>query len=98
MRVSRLVIIVLLLVVGSAMATPPNELLVAAAADLNPALKEVAEQFQKNTGVEVKLTFGASGNLFAQIENGAPFDLFFSADRGYPDRLVKDGFGDAASL
>jgi len=44
-------------------------LLIAAAADLNPALKEIAEQFQKNSGVPVKLSFGASGALTQQIQN-----------------------------
>jgi len=74
------------------------ELLVAAAADLNPALHDIAQQFEKKTGVQVRLSFGASGALTQQIENGAPFDLFFSADIDYPKRLITDGQADAASL
>jgi molybdate transport system substrate-binding protein len=75
-----------------------NELLVAAAADLNPALNEIAQQFQKNTGVHVKTSFGASGALTQQIQNGAPFDVFFSADMEYPRQLIAQGNADAASL
>jgi len=75
-----------------------NDLLVAAAADLNPALNEVAQQFQRNTGTHVKISFGASGALTQQIQNGAPFDVFFSADMDYPRQLIAQGQADAASL
>ena len=74
------------------------ELLVAAAADLNPALHDIAEQYEKKSGIRIKLSFGASGALTQQIENGAPFDLFFSADMDYPKRLIADAQADAASL
>jgi len=74
------------------------ELLVAAAADLNPALQDLAQQFEKKTGVRLKFSFGASGALTQQIQNGAPFDLFFSADMDYPGRLIKGGQAEAASL
>ena len=77
---------------------PDTELLVAAAADLNPALKDIAQQFEKKTGVRVKLSFGASGALTQQIQNGAPFDIFFSADLEYPRQLTAQGQADAASL
>src|SRR6201993_4509501 len=75
-----------------------TELLVAAAADLNPALRDIAQQYEKKTGIRSKLSFGASGALTQQIENGAPFDLFFSADMEYPKRLIADGQADALSL
>jgi molybdate transport system substrate-binding protein len=75
-----------------------SELLVAAAADLNPALHDIAQQYEKKTGVRIKLSFGASGALTQQIQNGAPFDLFFSADMDYPKHLIADGQADAASL
>jgi molybdate transport system substrate-binding protein len=75
-----------------------SELLVAAAADLNPALRDMAQQFEKKTGTRIKLSFGASGALTQQIQNGAPFDLFFSADMDYPKHLIADGQADAASL
>jgi molybdate transport system substrate-binding protein len=75
-----------------------EELTVAAAADLNYALQGLASHFTKSTGTEVKLSFGSSGNLFSQIQNGAPFDRFFSADSSYPQKLADAGQADRASL
>ena len=60
---------------------------VAAAADLLFALKDISQQYEHQTGHKVEITFGSSGNFFAQIQNGAPFDVFFSADVEYPNRL-----------
>lgn len=71
---------------------------VAAAADLQFAMKDLAAQYQQQTGTQVTVTYGSSGNFQAQIANGAPFDLFFSADTMYPKQLVKTGAADAASL
>ena len=78
--------------------TDSRELVVGAAADLSAALQEVAERYEKQTGVKVKLSFGASGALTQQIQNGAPFDVFFSADMDYPKQLVAAGLADGASL
>ncbi len=75
-----------------------EEITVGAAADLNYALNDLAARFTKSTGTQVKLSFGASGNLFSQIQNGAPFDLFFSADSTYPQKLAEAGQVDANSL
>ena len=91
----------LLLLVGSNLARAQDsahEITVAAAADLNPVLEEIAAGYEKQAGVHVKLAFGASGALTQQIENGAPFDVFFSADMDYPRQLISDGKGDGASL
>jgi len=74
------------------------ELVVAAAADLSAALNEISDNYEKKTGVHVKLSFGASGALTQQIQNGAPFDLFFSADMEYPRQLIAAGDADGASL
>jgi len=71
---------------------------VAAAADLNFALNELAQKFQTSSGTRVTLSFGASGNLFSQIQAGAPFDIFFSADEEYPRKLVSAGALDADSV
>ena len=61
----------------------------AAAADLKFALDEVIAGYEKtNPGVKVKATYGSSGTLFAQINQGAPFDLFLSADADFPRKLV----------
>lgn len=73
-------------------------LLIAAAADLNPVLNEIAEGFEKQRRIAVKISFGASGALTQQIRNGAPFDLFFSADTDYPGQLIAQGQADSGSL
>ena len=72
----------------------PSELTVAAAADLRGALKDIGDGFEKKTGISVRLSFGASGALTQQIENGAPFDVFLSADMDYPRQLIRDGQAD----
>ncbi len=64
-----------------------EELSVAAAADLNFALPEIAKQYQHDTGNTLRISFGSSGNFYTQIQNGAPFDLFFSADVDFPRKL-----------
>lgn len=75
-----------------------HEINVAAAADLSAALEEVAANYEKRTGVAVELSFGASGALTQQIQNGAPFDVFFSADMGYPQQLIAGGQADGTTL
>jgi molybdate transport system substrate-binding protein len=73
-------------------------LTVAAASDLQSALPAIASQFEKETGQRVRLTFGSSGNFFAQIQNGAPFDVFLSADIDYPRRLEASNLAERGSL
>jgi molybdate transport system substrate-binding protein len=73
-------------------------LTVAAASDLQFALKEISARYEQETGTHVQITFGSSGNFLAQIQNGAPFDLFFSADVDYPKKLTAAGLADAATL
>ncbi len=68
-----------------------QEITVAAAADMSAALPQLVAAYTKKTGQAVKLSFGASGNLTNQIRNGAPFDLFFSADEQYPQQLIAEG-------
>jgi molybdate transport system substrate-binding protein len=75
-----------------------HEINVAAAADLTSALQEVAANYEKRTGATVKLSFGASGALTQQIQNGAPFDVFFSADMDYPKQLIAGGQAESATL
>ncbi len=71
---------------------------VAAASDLQSALPPLLAAFEKATGITTTVSFGSSGNFFAQIQNGAPFDVFFSADIDYPRRLVAAGQADGDSL
>ena len=71
---------------------------IAAAADLEPVLPPILEQFQRETGIHAEATYQASAALTAQIQNGAPFDVFLSADLGYPQKLISfdlaQGLGD----
>jgi molybdate transport system substrate-binding protein len=68
-----------------------QEIRVAAAADLQFVMQDVAARFEKETGKTVKLTYGSSGNFFQQLQNGAPFDMFFSANLDYPRKLEAVG-------
>ena len=75
-----------------------DEIAIAAASDLNFAIKDLIGEYEKATGNHVKLSLGSSGNFFAQIQNGAPFDLYFSADIGYPKKLEEAGLTVPGSL
>jgi molybdate transport system substrate-binding protein len=68
-----------------------QEITVAAAADLQFVMQDVTARFQKTTGKNVKLIYGSSGNFFQQAQNGAPFDMFFSANLDYPRKLESAG-------
>jgi molybdate transport system substrate-binding protein len=74
------------------------EITVAAASDLNFALRKLATSFEKETGNKVALSFGSSGNFFSQIQNGAPYDIYMSADAAYPAELAKAGLAEQATL
>src|SRR5882672_11438991 len=74
------------------------EIRVAAAADLKFAMDELSEKFEKQTGMKVSVTYGSSGNFFSQLQNGAPFDLFFSADMEYPKKLESAGLLEPQTL
>lgn len=84
-------VLCLLLLPRAASAQAASGLTVAAAADLKYALEEVGQAYTRKAGVPVRVTYGSSGNLFAQISNGAPFDVFLSADAAYPKRLADVG-------
>jgi molybdate transport system substrate-binding protein len=73
-------------------ATFAAELKVAAAADLKFALDELVAVFQTNQpAINMRVTYGSSGNFYAQLQNKAPFDLFLSADVAYPHKLAEAG-------
>jgi molybdate transport system substrate-binding protein len=73
-------------------------LAIAAASDLQAVMPALVSQFERDTGIAASVTFGSSGSFFAQIQNGAPFDVFFSADVDYPRRLVASGHAEKDSL
>lgn len=64
---------------------------VAVAANFTAAMKEIAAQFEKNSEHTLLLSFGSSGKFFAQIQNGAPFHVFLSADQDKPEALEQAG-------
>lgn len=74
-----------------ATAAQAAEVNVAVAANFTAPMKQIAEDFEKTSGHKVVLSFGSSGKIFAQIKNGAPFQLFLSADDKKPAQLEKDG-------
>ena len=94
----RVLIGLVLFMTSSAVPAVAGEIAVAAASDLNFAIKEVVAAFEKQTGHQVKLSLGSSGNFYSQLQNGAPFDLYFSADIGYPKKLEEAGLTVPGSL
>ncbi len=70
-----------------------EQVLVAVAANFIPPFREVAMEFEKATGHRVQVAAGSSGNFYSQIKNGAPFDVFFSADHERPKKLEEEGLG-----
>ncbi|MBP7342864.1 MAG: molybdate ABC transporter substrate-binding protein, partial [Syntrophaceae bacterium] len=68
-----------------------EKLSVAVAANFISAFKEIAADFESKTGVKIEATFASTGNLYSQIQNGAPYDVFLSADEQRPDLLQKEG-------
>ena len=93
--IQRIFLPILLLALGLSAAA--EEITVAAAADMQFALKDVSARFEKDTANKVNLIFGSSGNFFSQIQNGAPFDVFFSADLDYPKKLEATGQAEPGS-
>lgn len=74
-----------------------DEVNVAVAANFTAPMNVIAADFEKNTGHKVKLAFGSSGRFYAQIKNGAPFQVFLSADDETPAKLAQEGWADPAS-
>ncbi|MBS0316885.1 MAG: molybdate ABC transporter substrate-binding protein [Proteobacteria bacterium] len=70
---------------------------VAVAANFTEPMKAIAADFEHDTGNQVQLSFGSTGKFYAQIKNGAPFDLFLAADEATPERLEKEGGAVAGS-
>jgi molybdate transport system substrate-binding protein len=90
---------ILIVVIGGGSAGwAQSTLTVAAAANLGPALREISANFERRAGTHVALVYGSSGSLATQIENGAPYDVFMSADLDYPHRLESQGLAVLGSL
>jgi molybdate transport system substrate-binding protein len=66
---------------------------IAVAANFTKTIEVIGEAFEKETGHELKFSFGPTGKLYAQISHGAPFDMFFGADERRPQKTIDDGIG-----
>jgi molybdate transport system substrate-binding protein len=97
MRSARCLVAVVCVLLACQLAAAQS-LTVAAASDLQTVLPALVATFEKETGKTVTLTFGSSGNFSTQIENGAPFDVFLSADIDYPRRLERAGLAERGTL
>jgi len=84
-----------LVVFVSTAVTPASaeQALVAVAANFVPPFREIVLEFEKATGHQLQVVEGSSGNFYTQIKNGAPFDVFFSADHERPKKLEEEGLG-----
>ncbi len=88
-----LLIVLILMFAFSPSVTAGENILIAAASNLRFAMHEICHAFQvSNPAIKIKVSYGSSGNFFAQIKQGAPFDIFFSADAIYPKQLEREGF------
>lgn len=90
-------LIALIAVISTCRFGAAQSITVAAAADLQFAMQDVAAQFQKQTGKDVKVIYGSSGAFLQQLQNGAPFDMFFSANLDYPKKLEAAGLTEPGS-
>src|SRR5579859_3871227 len=91
MKIKAIYIIVIFFLFSS-MTSSAQELKVAVAANLQGVIKVLSKDFKQKTGIDIQPIVGSSGNLTTQIKNGAPFDLFLSADMIFPENLAKEGF------
>jgi molybdate transport system substrate-binding protein len=94
----RVMLVLCLFVVTGVNLAIAEEITIAAASDLNFAFRDIVAEYEKTTGNHVRLSLGSSGNFYAQIQNGAPFDIYFSADIAYPRKLEEAGLTVPGSL
>jgi molybdate transport system substrate-binding protein len=91
MKIKSSILITVLLLIAST-ASFAQDLKVAVAANMQGVIKVLGKDFKQKTGIGIEPIVGSSGNLSTQIKNGAPYDLFLSADMGFPESLFKEGF------
>ena len=86
-----------LILLTASLAIRADEATIAVAANYTAPMQRIASDFERASGHRLKLSFGGTGKLYAQIANGAPFDVLLSADDETPARLEKEGLGVAGS-
>nr|WP_319565158.1 molybdate ABC transporter substrate-binding protein [uncultured Rhodoferax sp.] len=97
MKPSRLISTLLVALVATVSNAQADEISVAVAANFTAPMKQIAEVFEKETGHKIQAAFGATGKFYAQIKNGAPFDVLLAADDETPTKLVKENVAVAGS-
>lgn len=94
-RVRQLLIVIICWAVG--LAANAEQITVAVASNFTAAMNEIVTEFEQQSGHQVQVAYGSSGRFYAQIKNGAPFQVFFSADQAKPLALVDEGLAVADS-
>jgi len=89
MNIHRFSLLFLIFLAGCS--TPSEKIVVATAANVQYVMKEIKAEFEKESGKEIDIIVGSSGKLTTQIREGAPFDVFVSADTKYPEEIFKNG-------
>jgi molybdate transport system substrate-binding protein len=97
-KISLCLILVALVCAFAAATARAGEVTIAAAADLTFAFQDVTAKFDQQTGNTVRMSYGSSGNFYSQIKNGAPYDIFFSADVNFPKKLEDEGLTEPGTL
>jgi len=97
MKPSHIFSILLISLLGVAMTAHADEISVAVAANFMAPMKQIAVEFQKESGHKVVASLGSTGKFYAQIKNGAPFEVLLAADDEFPVRLVKENAAVAGS-
>ncbi len=91
MKLSKPLLLLLLCVLGMPLQVCADEVSVAVAANFTAPMQKISEEFEKSTGHKVVASYGATGQFYAQIKNGAPFEVLLAADDETPAKLVKEG-------
>lgn len=91
MPLKRLTVITLVMMLMSIASARAEHVLVAVAANFTDAARDIASSFERASGHTIKVSFGSTGKLFSQIDNGAPFEVFLAADSDRPRKAEKEG-------
>lgn len=94
----RVIVLLLIVLTNPSIVSAQDKVSVAVAANFISAFKEIASDFEDKTGVKVEATFASTGSLYNQIKNGAPYDVFLSADEERPALLEKEGWTDGTFI
>lgn len=97
MKPFRLISILLASLIGASSCVYADEISIAVAANFTAPMKQIAAEFEKETGHKVLASYGSTGKFYAQIKNGAPFEVLLTADSETPPRLIKENAAVAGS-